>query len=186
MLLITSTVSGEGKTFNALNISSSYAGLGHKTILVNCDMRKGTKIIDTGNTKIGLSTYLAGKNDLKDIIHKGEMENLHYIPAGPIPPNPMELIASLKTNELMKNLKENYDCIVLDGTPLAQVTDSFSLVQFADVCLLVSRYKYTNKKVLKLVLKDLKQKEVDNVAIMLNGNRILNEQYGYGYGYYTK
>lgn len=185
-ILITSTVAGEGKSFNALNIASSYAGLGAKTILVNCDMRKATKVIDTQEANVGLSTFLSGKSSMKQIIHTQEMENLHYIASGPIPPNPMELIASAKTNELVQYLKENYSCIIFDATPMAQVTDAFNLIQFSDVCVVVTRHKYTNKKVLKLVLKDLKLKEIENVALILNDNRIANEQYGYGYGYYEK
>lgn len=109
------------------------------------------------------------------------MTNLHYIPAGAIPPNPMEMIASSKTKELFLYLKENFEVIIIDSTPMTQVTDGFNLTQFADVCLMVTRYKYINKKLLKLVLKDLKQKEIENVVLLLNDNRIANEQYGYGY-----
>lgn len=185
-ILVTSTVSGEGKSFNSLNIASSYAALGYKTILVNCDIRKATKVIEIADLKLGLSTYLSGKNSIKEIISLTGIENLNYIAPGPIPPNPMELIASTKTNMLLKNLKENFECIVMDGTPLAQVTDSFNLMQFADINILVTRYKYTDKRILKLVLKDLKLKEIDNVALILNDNRIDSEQYGYGYGYYEK
>lgn len=185
-ILLTSTVAGEGKSFNALNIAASYAGLGHKTILVNYDIRKATQIIETKNRKIGLSTFLAGKNTITDIISDGNIENLSYIGPGPIAPNPMELIATSKTSDLLDYLKDNYDCIILDGTPLAQVTDSYNLVQFADLCLLITRHKYTSKKILKLVLKDLKQKNINNIGLVLNDNRIVSEQYGYGYGYYEK
>lgn len=185
-ILVSSSITGEGKSFNSVNIAASYAALGNRTILLNSDMRKATPLFEPADANVGLSTFLNGDTDWQKIIQNADMENLYYIPSGPIPPNPMELIASTKTDELFARLKDNFDCIVIDSTPMAQVTDAFNLVKFADVCLMVTRYKYTPKKVLRLVLKDLKQKQIENVGLLLNDNRIAGEQYGYGYGYYKK
>ncbi|MFB6320149.1 GumC family protein [Saccharicrinis sp. FJH54] len=183
-ILMTSSVSGEGKSFSAVNMAGSYASLGEKTILVNCDIRKSTPLQKVRDKKTGLSTYLSGYNTIEEIIQDGEMDNLSYIPAGSIPPNPMELLASSKTKELFNYLQSNYDCIILDTTPMAQITDAYMLIPYASMCIVVTRYKFTRKKILRVVLKDLKQKGIDNVGLILNDNKLAQEQYGYGYGYY--
>ena len=184
MIMVTSSMEGEGKSFIALNIAMSYAQLGRKTILLDFDMRK-PKIYfnEQAEAKEGLSSYLINSANLEDIIIKSPHENLDYILSGVLPPNPTELMALDITEKLIAQLKNDYDYIVMDTTPLAQVTDAYLLINHAEVKVMVARYNYTIKKVFSLVMKDLKQKNIDHVCIVLNDNRFNRDQYGYGYGY---
>ena len=187
VIMVTSSMEGEGKSFISLNIAMSYAQLGRRTILLDFDLRK-TRVYfnEPVETKEGLSTYLINRTELKDIIIKSPHENLDYILSGPLPPNPSELMSADKIEKLIAQLKVVYDCIVLDTTPLAQVTDAYLLINQAEVKVMVARYNYSLKKVFSLVLKDLKQKNIHHVCIVLNDNRFNVDQYGYGYGYIDK
>jgi tyrosine-protein kinase Etk/Wzc len=184
VIMVTSSMEGEGKSFIALNIAMSYAQLGRKTILLDFDMRK-PKIYfnEQAEAKEGLSSYLINSANLEDIIIKSPHDNLDYILSGVLPPNPTELMALDITEKLIAQLKNDYDYIVMDTTPLAQVTDAYLLINHAEVKVMVARYNYTIKKVFSLVMKDLKQKNIDHVCIVLNDNRFNRDQYGYGYGY---
>ncbi|MGD0756759.1 MAG: polysaccharide biosynthesis tyrosine autokinase, partial [Bacteroidales bacterium] len=187
VIMVTSSMEGEGKSFIALNIAMSYAQLGRRTILLDFDMRK-RKIFfdDKEEPKEGLSSYLINNADLEDIIIKSPHEKLDYILSGVIPPNPTELMALDKTEKLITQLKNNYDYIVMDTTPLAQVTDAYLLINHAEVKVMLARYNYTIKTVFSLIMKDLKQKNIDHVCIVMNDNRYNRDQYGYGYGYNNK
>lgn len=187
VIMLTSCIAGEGKSFNALNIAMSYAQLGRKVLLINFDLRKHASYFGKQDeSAIGLSSFLMNKAVLKDIILKSPDVKLDYINAGPIPPNPAELLALPDTKEMILGLKAQYDYIIIDTPPLAQVTDGFLLMETADLKVIVVRYNYSKKKVLSMVLKDLKHKNIDDVCLVLNDNRIKNEQYGYGYGYNKK
>lgn len=187
VIMVTSCITGEGKSFNALNIAMSYAQLGRKTVLVNFDLRKHASYFDKQeDLSLGLSTYLINKVDLKDIILKSVDNKLDYINSGPVPPNPAELLALDETKKLIMTLKENYDYVIIDTPPLAQVTDGFLLMETADLKAIVVRYNFSKKKVLSMVLKDLKHKKIDDICIVLNDNRVKSDQYGYGYGYNKK
>jgi capsular exopolysaccharide synthesis family protein len=135
---------------------------------------------------VGLSSYFTDRASLDEIILHSPHDKLDYISSGPIPPDPVELLAHDKTGKLIDELKSNYDLIVLDTTPLAQVTDAYLLVDYTDVSVIIARYNYTIKKVFSLIMKDLKQKNIKNVCIILNDNRVYHDQYGYGYGYNKK
>jgi tyrosine-protein kinase Etk/Wzc len=184
IIMITSSMEGEGKSFIAQNIAMSYAQLGRKTILLDFDLRKPKSYFDGQIVpKEGLSSYLINDARLEDIILKSPHENLDYILSGVLPPNPTELMALDNTVKLITQLKNDYDYIVMDTTPLAQVTDAYLLINHAEVKVMVARYNYSIKKVFSFVMKDLKQKNIDNVCIVLNDNRFNRDQYGYGYGY---
>jgi tyrosine-protein kinase Etk/Wzc len=184
VIMITSCITNEGKSFNALNIAMSYAQLGRKTVLVDFDMRKPTSYFGKQeDPTLGISSYLIKKISLAEIIRISPDPKLDYINSGPIPPNPAELLALQETNKMIDILKEQYEYIILDTPPLAQVTDGFLLIGTADFKLIVARYNFSKKKILSMVLKDLKHKNIDNIGIILNDNRIKNDQYGYGYGY---
>ena len=184
VIVVTSSIEGEGKSFVAMNIAMSYAQLGRRTILLDFDMRKRKVIFDEqAESKEGLSSYLIGHVGLREIIIKSSHENLDYIPAGVLPPNPTELMALDITEKLITQLKNEYDYVIIDTTPLAQVTDAYLLINFAEVKIIVARYNYSIIKVLNLLMKDLKQKGIDHVCIVLNDNRYNRDQYGYGYGY---
>jgi len=188
VIMVTSCITGEGKSFNALNIAMSYAQLGRKTILVDFDLRKPTTYFENQReeSSIGVSTYLINKVDLNDIILKSPYEKLDFINSGSIPPDPAELLALDATKKLILTLKEQYDYIILDTPPLAQVTDGFLLMESADIKIIIVRYNFSKKKVVSMVLKDLKHKNIEDTCILLNDNRIKSDQYGYGYGYNKK
>jgi capsular exopolysaccharide synthesis family protein len=187
VIMVTSSMEGEGKSFIAMNLAMSYAQLGRRTILLDFDMRKKqTYFNEREQPKEGLSSYLINSVNLEDIIIKSPHENLDYIPSGILPPNPTELMALDKTEKLLSQLKNSYDYIVMDTTPLAQVTDAYLLINHAEVKIMIVRYNYTIKKVFYLVMKDLKQKNIEHVCIVLNDNRYNQDQYGYGYGYNTR
>jgi capsular exopolysaccharide synthesis family protein len=180
-ILVTSCLSGEGKTFNALNIASAYAQTRKKTILLNFDLRKSQSIVkDTDNTN-GLSLYLSGDTSLNEIIQKTDNPSLDYIHSGPIPPNPLELMENENTAKLFDFLKQNYEQIIIDSPPLAQVSDALAIIGHANLNLIVARYNVTKKKILRLVLSELKNKHINNVYIILNNNKLKSEQMGYGY-----
>jgi tyrosine-protein kinase Etk/Wzc len=187
VMMVTSSLEGEGKTFVALNLAMSYAQLGRRTILVDFDLRKNESYFNVQeDSREGLSSFLVEKANLEDIIVKSPHDKLDYIHSGILPPNPVELIAIEKTKRLLYRLKEDYDIIILDTTPLAQVTDAYLLVDHAELKIIVARQNLTLKSIFSLIMKDLKIKKVDNICIVLNDNREFRDQYGYGYGYNNK
>jgi capsular exopolysaccharide synthesis family protein len=187
VIFVSSSIEGEGKSFVALNLAMSYALLNRKTILVDIDLRKPAGFFTKEEvTFAGLSSYYTDRANLDEIILKSPHEKLDFVPSGPIPPNPMELLTLDKTKELITSLCERYECVILDTTPLAQVSDAYLLMEYADVKLIVARYNYSLKKVFSLVIKDLTHKNVDNVYLVLNDNKYFRDQYGYGYGYENK
>jgi capsular exopolysaccharide synthesis family protein len=184
VIMVTSCIESEGKSFVASNLAMSYAQLGRKTILVNYDFRKPMIYFkEQEESYEGLSSYMINKTTLEKIIIRSPLENLHYITAGILPPNPVELIALEKTEKLLTDLKNNYDIIVLDTTPLAQVTDAYLLIDHSEIKIIVVRQNRSLKNVFSLIMKDLHQKNVSNMCIVYNDVRLFREQYGYAYGY---
>jgi capsular exopolysaccharide synthesis family protein len=187
IILVTSCIEGEGKSFNALNLAMSYAQLGRKTILLDFDLRKPTPYFNKKEEAlVGLSSFLLDKASLNEIIIPSPHEKMDYICSGPIPPNPAELLAHDKAQKLINILKEKYDYIIIDTPPLAQVTDGFLLMEKADLKVIVARYNYSKKSIFAIIMKDLSQKNINNVCIVMNDNKIEKDQYGYGYGYNKK
>jgi capsular exopolysaccharide synthesis family protein len=184
VIMVTSCLESEGKSFVASNLAMSYAQLGRKTILVNYDFRKPMIYFkEQEESHEGLSSYMINKTTLEKIIIKSPLENLHYITAGILPPNPVELIALEKTEKLLTDLKNDYDIIVLDTTPLAQVTDAYLLINHSEIKIIVVRQNRSLKNAFSLIMKDLHQKNVSNICIVYNDVRLFREQYGYAYGY---
>ena len=184
VIAVTSTVGGEGKTFCSMNLASIFALSGNKTILIGGDLRK-PKIKQDFEIKsdIGLSNYLIGKVEKKDVIFKTELQHLNVIPSGPTPPNPAELLESKKMIELITMLKKDYDCIVLDTPPIGLVTDGVVLMKNADISLFVVRHNYTKIKSLSIVNNLHHQKIIQNLNIIINDFSYEDNSYGYGYGY---
>ena len=184
IILVTGDSQNIGKTFNSINIASIYALFGKKTILLGFDMRKPKIFKEFGvNNNIGLSTYLSNKDSLDDIIQaSGKIPNLDIITSGPIPPNPAELIASAKCDELFEKLQETYDYIIIDTPPLGLVTDAFLLMRHSDVNLYVVRQNVTNKNIFGNIIKDIESRGL-KVSIVLNGIK-QEGSYGYRYGRY--
>lgn len=186
-LMITSSISGEGKTFCSINIATVFALSEKKTVIVGLDLRK-PRLADEFQltTPLGVVNYLIKQNTLEEITNSTQIPNLDVILSGPIPPNPSELILSDAMKELIDELKQKYDYVILDTPPVGLVADSLELVQFADVTLYIVRQNYTKKEMITLLNTRIKRGELSNVSIVLNGyeNKAkYGTAYGYGYGY---
>ncbi|MEM8967555.1 MAG: polysaccharide biosynthesis tyrosine autokinase, partial [Bacteroidota bacterium] len=188
---VTSTVSTEGKTFVAVNLASIMAMSGRKTVLIDLDMRR-PKIhfaFDADNTALGMSTVLIEKYTLDDCIQQSKVDNLDYIPAGAIPPNPAELIGSQKFTDTLEELKARYDLIVIDTPPVGLVTDGMLVMEKADVPLYVVRADFSRKVFIKNIDRIQTTRKYENLSLILNSVDSVNE-YGYTYekygqNYYT-
>jgi capsular exopolysaccharide synthesis family protein len=186
VILITSSMPEEGKTFTAINLASAYSLIGKKTVLVGFDLRKPKIYADFGlGNNHGVSTWLIGKDKLEDIIMDTHFENLSIILAGPIPPNPSELTVLEKTNELIRLLKEKYECIVIDSSPIGIASDVFQLATLADTCILVVRQNMTLKDLLEDTVKELKISDIKSLSVAINDLGLEYKRYSYGgkYGY---
>ena len=186
-LMLTSSVSGEGKTFCSLNIATVFALSEKKTIILGLDLRK-PKIFDDFNIKndLGAVNFLIGQKTLEEVIQKTHIPFLDVITSGPIPPNPSELILGDSMKEMMVQLKEKYDYIILDTPPVGLVSDALELSQFCDVTLYIVRQNFTKKEMLTLLNNRTKRGELVNVSIIFNGYENKAKYgvgYGYGYGY---
>lgn len=187
VILVTSSLGGEGKTFVSKNLALSYAQLEHNTLFIDFDLRKPQNIFsDDDMSREGLSSYLTGSAGAGNIIVKSPHSRLDYIVAGGLPSNPVELIARERTGELFASLKNRYDKIILDTTPLGYVADAFLLFEYSDVNIILTRQDYTDKNVFMTILEDLKVKNIRNGCIVINDNRFDRDQYGYGSGYYSR
>jgi tyrosine-protein kinase Etk/Wzc len=187
VILITSSISREGKTFNAVNLAYSFALLNKKTALVSFDLRKPKvhKDLHLDNSK-GISTYLINKHSFKELIYSSNIPYLDIITGGPIPPNPAELIASEKTNSLFSKLKENYDYIIVDTSPVGIVTDARLLFAYSDIIVFIVRHKVTNKKIFSEIIQEIEKNNQGNVSILINDIKSIPGYYGYGYKYAYK
>jgi tyrosine-protein kinase Etk/Wzc len=188
IILVTSTMPADGKTFIAINLASVYSLLGKKTILIGFDLRK-PKIFQDFNleNEKGVSTWLIGKDNLQDIVQKTSFDNLSIIAAGPIPPNPSELTSLEKTEELLKLLKEKYDYIIIDTSPIGVVSDTFHLASMADACLLVVRPGQTLRDMFENTVNEINASHIKGVSLVINDIKSDSKHYGYGekYGYTT-
>jgi capsular exopolysaccharide synthesis family protein len=189
VILITSSMPEEGKTFTAINLAAAYSLMGKKTVLVGFDLRRPKIFTDFGiDNDQGVSTWLIGKDNLDDILKKTTYENLNIISAGPVPPNPSELTSSGKTDELLKLLKERFDCIIIDSPPIGIVSDTFYLAAKADTCLIIVRMNKTSKDMIERTVNDLKISDIKNSSLIINdiGAEVkgygYSGKYGYGYG----
>ena len=186
-LTVTSTQSGDGKTFISTNMASLYSMTGHPTVLLDMDIRKPNVHEKLGiDATIGVTNYLIGDCTLDEIIIHNEQFGFDVIPAGTIPPNPGELIRSDKLTELLAILRERYDFVVIDSSPVGQVPDALSLIEQTDLTLFVVRCLKTNKAFAKQTLENLAINHKDKIHLILSD--IPSESgaagsYGYGYGY---
>lgn len=184
VILITSSISGEGKTFTSINLASVYSLSGKRTLIVGADMRKPKIYKDFGalNEK-GLSTYLAGLHEFDEIVQKTEFENLFLISGGPVPPNPSELILQPRMDKFIEQAREQFDCVVIDTPPVALITDAFPLMEYIDHTLFLVRQNYTPKELLKVSQDYYASGKLKNISIVFNDVYRSGPGYGYGYGY---
>lgn len=186
VLLVTSTMPEDGKTFTAMNLASVYSMLGKKTVLVGFDLRKPMLFQDFNlDNERGISTWLIGQDSIEDIIKKTPFDNLFLISAGPVPPNPSELTALDKTEDLFRLLKEKFDYIVVDSSPIGVVSDTYHLASLSDACLLVVRPGKTLKDMFINTLHELGTSSTKGLGLVINDIPSDSKHYGYGekYGY---
>ena len=186
-LMITSSVSEEGKTFCALNIATVFALSEKKTVVIGLDLRKPKLFAEFNlSNDVGVVNYLIKQKTIDEITNHTHIPFLDVILSGPIPPNPSEMILSEGMGELIEELKKKYDYIILDTPPVGLVSDALELVQYCDVTLYIVRQNFTKKDMIALLNNRVKRGELQNASIILNGleNKAkYGTGYGYGYGY---
>ena len=190
VILMTSTTSGEGKTFIASNVAISFALLGKKVVLVGLDIRKPrlAELFEIDDHHHGITNLLIKDNitwdDVnKQIVNSGVNSNLDLLMAGPVPPNPGELVTRKSLEETIETLKEHYDYIVIDTAPVGLVTDTLALGRIANATVYVCRADYTQKSSFGLINGLAYEKKMPNMSIVLNGVDLSKKKYGYYYGY---
>ncbi|HSJ67464.1 MAG TPA: polysaccharide biosynthesis tyrosine autokinase [Anditalea sp.] len=186
-VLVTSSVSGEGKTFVSINLASAMALSGKKTCIIGMDMRKPkvSQYLSVSN-KVGLSSFLVGTSTEEDIVIATKYENLYVIPSGPIPPNPSELLLKDKLKDFFAKLKEEFEVIVMDTPPVGLVSETMDLLRFSDVNLYIVRQNYTHKRHLLMINDLYSSNHISDFYAVFNGFKGGGDIYdygGYNYGY---
>jgi capsular exopolysaccharide synthesis family protein len=178
---VTSSISGEGKTFCSVNLSNELALAGKRTVLIESDMRKPTfsKYFRVSH-EAGLSSYLSHQHTLSDVIQKTDVESLDIIPCGPIPDNAIHLLESPQMAQLIQELKKTYDYVVIDTPPIGYVSEYFILMRHMDTNLYVVKHKYTDKALLSQVNDLYASKKIKDMYIVINDLDYTNT-YEYGY-----
>lgn len=193
-ILVTSSFSGEGKSFISTNLGATLAISGKRTVILEFDLRKPKILQGLGLPKgHGLTNYLVGGARLDEIVQVVPMvDNLFVIPCGPVPPNPSEILLTPKIEELFSWLRKNFDAVVIDTAPVGLVSDAFTLSQFADSTIYVIRQRYTYKRQVAFIDELYRDKKLPNIGLLVND--VIPEgskgyygygsgRYGYGYGY---
>jgi capsular exopolysaccharide synthesis family protein len=183
---ITSSTSGEGKTFSAINLATVMALSGKRVLLIDADMRR-PRVAETLELAqgVGLSTYLIGECRLEEMVQRTDVPGLDVVTAGPIPPNPLELVELPAMEELFKEVRSKYDHIVVDASPMGLVSEFVIIMRHVDLSLYVVRQGYTRRGALRLINDMYKEKKVERIDLILNDVKA-GAGYGEGYGYYTK
>lgn len=183
---MTSSTSGEGKTFCSLNLATVMAMSGKRTLLIDADMRRPRvhEYLELPEGA-GLSTYLIGECGLDQVVRRTDINGLDVITAGPIPPNPLELMESPRLAELFQQMRTRYDQIVVDASPMGLVSEFKILMSYLDVTLYVVREGYTRRGMLRGLNELNKEGKIKQVDLLLNDVKA-GDGYGDGYGYYTK
>jgi capsular exopolysaccharide synthesis family protein len=195
IVLITSSISAEGKSFCALNIASIIALSGKRTALVGFDLRKpkSPNRFDLKSDK-GISSFLIGAETEKEIVQSSGIENLYFILSGPKPPNPSELIMNERMDTLFQFLKNEFDYVILDSPPIGLITDAMLLSKYANAAIYVVRQNVTRKHQLDIINKLYEDGKIKNLSIIFNAVRVgsmpfagsYGYGYGHGYGYYEE
>ena len=190
IILFTSSISGEGKTFIAANLAMSFALLGKKVVLCGLDIRKPAlgRLFDVKDRQQGVTTLLSKnrvtEEDLMDQLSPSAVnDNLDLLLAGPTPPNPTELLARDNMRQIIELLKQRYDYIILDTPPIGLVSDTMQLTKYANVCCYICRADYTPKSNIELLNTLSAEGKLPNTGLVLNGVDMSKKKYGYYYGY---
>lgn len=190
VIAVTSTISGEGKTFVVINLAGIICFSGKKVIVLDLDMRKPKIHLGFGVENVrGMSTILINKDRLENCIQQSSLPGLDFITAGPIPPNPSELVISPRMDQLVEELKGTYDVIVIDTPPVGLVTDGISVIQKADIPIYIFRADYSKQNFVQNADRLINENKIMRLTAVLNGVDVdrskygYNYNYGYGYGY---
>jgi len=183
--MVTSSVSGEGKTFCAKHLAYIFAISGKKTLYANTDMRKHNDYREFEiDPNFGLSNYIAKLEEDKVLVHPTKIDNLYILPSGKIPPNPSELLLKDRFKNLMKALKDEFEYIILDTPPIGIIADGMEISKYSDLDIMVVRQNFTNKKDLSYGNQIYKSRKMDKMAIIFND--VKNDRANYRYkGYYN-
>ncbi|MEZ4739041.1 MAG: polysaccharide biosynthesis tyrosine autokinase [Flavobacteriales bacterium] len=180
---LTSSSSGEGKTFCAVNLATVMAQADKRTIQIDADMRRPNVMNTLGmKADLGLSTWLIGEAGIDQLIHRTDIPGLDVISAGPIPPNPLELAESPRMAELIADLRSRYDHVIIDASPLGLVSEYVLLMRLVDVTLYVVREGRTERSALRMINEMVAENKAQHVDLLLNDAK----NRGDGYGYYNK
>ena len=187
VLLVSSSIAGEGKTFCSMNLAAVWGIAGKKTVILELDLRKPkiAKSLGLINEK-GITHFMLGQVSAEEIpIPIPNTENLYIVPAGIIPPNPSEMIMDPRMGEFITYLKSVFDLIIIDSAPVGLVSDSKIIAQLADATIYIVRQRFTVKKQLPFINELYTQNLLPNIGILVNDVKIggINSYYGYGYGY---
>ncbi len=189
IITVTSTIAREGKTFIAINLAGILSISNKKVILLDFDLRKPRIHLgfNTNNDK-GVSTILINQHSIDECIKHTDKGDFDFITAGPVPPNPSEIIMSEEKNEMLNYLKNNYDYIIIDTPPIGIVTDAMDNIQKADYPIYVMKANSSKRCFIENINNLFKEKNLNSLSIILNGINLQasNTKYGYGYGYYDE
>ena len=187
VILVTSTVSGEGKSFTSANLAISLSLLGKKVVIVGLDIRKPglNKVFNLSSKEKGITQYLANPEmDLMSLVQSSDVNrNLYILPGGTVPPNPTELLARDGLDKAIEILKKNFDYVILDTAPIGMVTDTLLIGRVADLSVYVCRADYTHKAEYTLINELYHEKKLPNLCTIINGVDLKKRKYGYYYGY---
>ena len=187
VILVTSTVSGEGKSFISANLAISLSLLGKKVVIVGLDIRKPglNKVFNIPRKEVGITQYLANpEKNLMDLVQLSDVsKNLYILPGGTVPPNPTELLARDGLDKAIETLKKNFDYVILDTAPVGMVTDTLLIGRVADLSVYVCRADYTHKNEYTLINELSASNKLPNLCTVINGLDLKRRKYGYYYGY---
>lgn len=184
IFMVSSSISGEGKTFTTINLATVFALSDKKTLIVGADMRRPKIFEDFDlHNNTGLSTYLSGLSTFEEAVQITSIDNLHMISGGPVPPNPSELLLTDQFDKFIQRCLQDYDFIIIDTPPLALVTDAFVISKYADHTVFVLRQNYTPKQFIKSIDEYHKSGKLKSMSILLNDIYKSGLGYGYGQGY---
>lgn len=182
-ILITSSISGEGKSFVSLNLASIFAMQNYKVVVVGLDLRKPKLFQDLGITNdVGVSSYLIGQAGLEQIIKKTKIPNLDLIAAGPIPPNPAELIAKKEMGDFFDQLHAIYDYVIVDTAPLGIVSDAYLVMKYSQINVYIVRENYSKREFIRTLNDLVDEGKIKNLCLLLNDSDF-SKSYGYSYGH---
>ena len=187
VILVTSTVSGEGKSFISANLAISLSLLGKKVVIVGLDIRKPglNKVFNIPRKEVGITQYLANpEKNLMDLVQLSDVsKNLYILPGGTVPPNPTELLARDGLDKAIETLKKNFDYVILDTAPVGMVTDTLLIGRVADLSVYVCRADYTHKNEYTLINELAEKDKLPSLCTVINGLDLKKRKYGYYYGY---